>query len=316
MTEAGKGILALIACNLMWGFAPIFFKQLSHIPSGEVLAHRAIWSFVIFAGLLALQGRLGALRAALSTPRRIGILTLAMVMVSANWFLFIYATALSRNTETSLGYYILPLMAVALGRLVFGERLGRMQALAVALAALAVALLSAGQGALPWISLVLASTFALYSVIKKTLDIGPVVSVTAEVILFLPIALAILWQVYATGPGAFGQNLHDSVFLMLSGVQTALPLIFFSYAARRVRLVTVGLMQYLNPTCQFFCAVVLYGEALTLWHGLAFPLIWTALALYTLSALAQDRASRRAARAAAASGTTVRNPASEASANP
>lgn len=306
MSEAGKGILALIACNLMWGAAPIFFKELSHIPSGEVLAHRAIWSFVIFAGLLTFQGRLGDLRAAMSTPRQVAILTFAMLMVSANWFLFIYATALDRNTDTSLGYYIMPLMIVALGALLFGERLGRLQAIAVALAAVAVAVLTVGLGKLPWISLVLASTFALYSVVKKTLPTGPVVSVTAEVILFLPVAVLIFWQVYSDGPGAFGRNWHDSLFLILSGVQTALPLIFFSYAARRVRLVTVGLMQYLNPTGQFLCAVVLYGEALTLWHGLAFPVIWVALALYTASAVAQDRAARRAARAAGTSATTVR----------
>ena len=306
MSEAGKGILALIACNLMWGAAPIFFKEISHIPATEVLAHRAIWSFVLFAGLLAFQGRLTTVRDAFSTPRRVGILTFCMVMVSANWFLFIYATALSRNTDTSLGYYILPLAIVALGRLLYGERLDRLQSLAVGLAALAVVLLAIGLGALPWISLVLATTFALYSAIKKTLPLGPVVSVTAEVILFLPVAIVILWQVYAVGPGAFGQNLHDSAFLILSGVQTALPLILFSYAARRVRMTTVGLVQYLNPTGQFLCAVLIYGEALTLWHGLAFPLIWAALALYTASALAQDRAARRAARAAATSGTTVR----------
>ncbi len=306
MSEAGKGILALIACNLMWGAAPIFFKELSHIPPDEVLAHRAIWSFVIFAGLLGLQGRLGALKSVFARPRTIAILTFTMLMVSANWFLFIYATALSRNTDTSLGYYILPLVMVALGRVVYGERLGALQGLAVALAALAVGLLAVGLGALPWISLVLAITFALYSVVKKNLDMGPVVSVTAEVILFLPISAVILWRVYGAGPGAFGQNWHDSLFLILSGVQTALPLMFFSYAARRVRMTTVGLVQYLNPTGQILCAVLIYGEALTLWHGLAFPLIWTALALYTLAALAQDRAARRAARAADTSGTTVR----------
>ncbi|MEY8838527.1 EamA family transporter RarD [Cribrihabitans sp. XS_ASV171] len=310
MSETTKGILAMIGACTIWGLSPIYYKLLAHIPAPEVMAHRITWSLVFFAGVLAVQGRLPVLRAAFSGGRRIATIVLASAMISTNWFLFIFATQIGRNTETSLGYYIFPLVAVLLGRFVLGERLGRIQWGAIALAFAGVSVLTVGLGVAPYISLALAVTFGLYGLIKNGLPLGPVVSVTAEVAVVAPFALALLAArhggIYGEGAGAFGASLQDSLLLMLSGPLTASPLILFSAAARRVAMSTVGVLQYINPTLQFLCAVILFGEAFSPVHQAAFALIWAAVALYSLGAFRQDRAARRAAMAASGSSTQVR----------
>jgi chloramphenicol-sensitive protein RarD len=316
MTETQKGLLAMIGAAMIWGTSPIYYKLLVHLPATEVMAHRTIWSLVFFAGVLALQGRLHEMRAALRGPRRFGLIGLAALMVSTNWFLFIYATQIDRNTETSLGYYIYPLVAVLIGRFVFSERLDRAQWLSVALAGGAVAVLAAGLGALPWISLTLAVTFALYGVIKKLLPLGPIVSVTCEVLLMAPIGVAVLLWLFARGEISLTYSPRDVALLLGSGPLTAFPLILFTVAARRVPMATVGVLQYLNPTLQFLCAVVLFGEIFTPYHQVVFPMIWSALLLYSQAAFRQDRAARRASIAASGVSTQVRKSPSDASANP
>lgn len=293
----------MVAACTVWGLSPLYYKLLSHVPPIEVLAHRTIWSAVFFVGVLVVQRRL-AQTGPLLRGRQVGPVLLAALMISCNWFLFIFSVQTDRALETSLGYYIFPLVAVLLGRLVFAERLGRVQMVAVALAGLAVTVLTAGLGVFPLISMILALTFGLYGLLKKRLEAGPIVSVTAEVLLLTPLALIwLVWTHAGTGT-AVAPSLNDLVLLILSGPLTAGPLILFSLAARRVRMATVGLIQYLNPTLQFGCAVLVFGEAFTAWHALAFPLIWVALALYSVSALAAERAARRATPAAATSGTT------------
>lgn len=297
-SEAGKGVLAMICACLIWGFSPLYYKLLEHIPPLEILAHRTVWSFIIFLGVITLQRRLGDLRRVLGAPRRAGIVLLAAMSISVNWFCFIYSIQVGRAVEAALGYYIFPLVAVLFGWIFFREGLGRVQGVAVALAVLAVSMLTYGLGVAPWIALVVSITFGFYGVIKKRLDAGPVVSVTAEVALLAPVGLIILAVVHGQGAGHFGQNAFESGMLVFSGLITAAPLMLFSYAARRVRLSTVGLLQYINPTAQFFCAVVIFGEPFTFWHKLAFGLIWTGLALYSAASLRQERTARRAAIAA------------------
>ena len=316
MSEAQKGILALVGACLIWGFMPLIYKPLVHVASEEVLAHRVVWSLIFYAGILAAQGRLGRVRAVLGTRRQIVTVAVAAAMISVNWFLIIYATAQGRNSEGSLGYYIYPLLAVLLGRLIFGERMSGVQIAAVAMAGVAVALLTMGLGRLPWISLAMAVSFAYYGVIKKRMSADAVASVTAELVMFLPVVALIFAYVYATGPGTFGRDTFDSLYIVVAAPVTALPLILFSYAARRVRMSTVGLMQYSNPTLQFLTAVVLFGEPFTVWHAAAFGMIWTALAIYSLSALHQDRAARSVAIAASGVSATDISPASEGSAKP
>lgn len=295
MREPVKGVLAMVACCTVWGLSSIYYKLLEHIPPIEILAHRTLWSLVFFALVLIVQGRFHMLVSAVGTRRSAAVIGTAALLISLNWFTFITSIQLGKAVEASLGYYIFPLVSVIMGAIVFKERLGRVQILAVGLAALAVITLTAGLGVAPWIALVLAMSFGLYGVVKKGLSVGPVVSVTAEVLMLSPIAIVVLGLTHGQGGGSFASNWHDSLLLAFSGILTGLPLILFSYATKRVMLSTVGLVQYLNPSLQFLVATLIFREAFSFWHAIAFAMIWTALALYTTSALRQDRAARRAA---------------------
>ncbi|MCE8511131.1 EamA family transporter RarD [Ruegeria pomeroyi] len=306
MDERGRGILAMIGTCLVWGLSPLYYKLLAHVPPPEVLSHRTFWSVLLFGVYLAMQGRLGELRRAYAGPRQTGLIALAAVMISLNWFVFILSIQLGHATEASMGYYIFPLIAVLIGRFWFAEQLSGGQWLAVVLAALAVALLTWGLGVAPWVALILSSSFALYGAVKKFLPLGPVISVTAEIVIMMPLFLSVLAWFHLRGQGAFGGDLTTSLLLIGSGPLTAIPLILFSYAARRVPLSTVGVLQYINPTLQFMCAVVIFGEPFTRWHGIAFALIWGAVAVFSLSLVRQDRAARRAAMAVSGLSTQVR----------
>lgn len=308
MREATKGVLAMIAACTVWGLSALYYDQLDAVPPLEVLAHRTLWSAIFFSVVLAFQGRLRELPRLMRGRRALITLTAAL-MISANWFLFIFSIQVGHAMQASLGYYIFPLVAVLIGMLAFGERIGAAQAVAVALAVLAVLVLTIGLGVAPWISVTLAVTFGVYGLIKKRLDAGPVVSVTAEVLMLAPLSFIYLagLQTGAWGGGApveFGHDLRVSLLLAFSGILTGGPLILFSYAARRVNMATVGLIQYLNPTLQFLVATLILGEAFTRWHLIAFALIWTALAIYSVQTLRQDREARRAAARASASGIT------------
>ncbi len=296
MTDTGKGVAAMVLACVVWGLSPLYYKLLVHIPPLEILAHRTLWSFVIFAVVLLVQGRIGALPKALARFRDGVVLAVASLMIAINWFIFISAVQIERAMEAALGYYIFPLASVLFGALFFRERLGRAQNLSVVLATLAVVVLTLGLGTPPWIALIIALSFGLYGVIKKTLDLGPVVSVTAEVLLLTPVALAVLWQVHQAGDGAFAASLSDTLLLIGSGPMTAVPLMLFSYGARRITLASTGLIHYLNPTLQFLVATLVFRELFSLWHAIAFALIWAALALYTTAAWRQERAARRLVR--------------------
>lgn len=313
MSETAKGMVAMLAACTCWGLTSIYLDLLSHIPAHEVLAYRAIWSLPFFMGLLAFQGRFDELRAVTRLGRRGWLVVLAAAMVASNWFLFILSIQIGHATEASLGYYIYPLIAVMIGRFAFGETLGGLKKLAILSALVAVITLTVGLGHLPWVAVMIAGTFALYGVIKKFLPLGPVASVTAEMLVFLPVALLIL--LIAGGP-LLGGSLRDAALLIGSGPITALPLVLFSYAAPRIAISTAGVLFYLNPTLQFLAAVLVLGEVLQPVHTIAFPLIWLAVALYSFAALRQDRAVRKAAIAASGVSTHVRNAPSEASAKP
>ncbi|MGR3660669.1 MAG: EamA family transporter RarD [Paracoccaceae bacterium] len=314
MSETTKGVLAMIVACVVWGLSPIYYKLIAHVPPLEVLSHRTLWSLVLFGAIIVWQLRLGDLFSLVTNARSLAFVAIAAVVISVNWFVYIYAIQIGRTIESSLGYYIFPLVAVLFGMTVFGERLTFWRWISVSIATFAVITLTLGLGVTPWISLILAITFGLYLVIKKWTGFGPVVSVTAEVLLLMPVALLWLWGVHFKGwtgitgqvGGVFGTNLTDSLILMLSGPLTAGPLILFSYAARRVSLATIGLVQYLNPTLQFLCAVALFGEPFTVWHTIAFALIWLALAIYSIDALRQEKQDRKALARAASSSASVR----------
>ncbi|MCI5111018.1 MAG: EamA family transporter RarD [Marivita sp.] len=317
MTDTRKGVLALVAACAIWGLSGLFYKALSDVPSHEVLAHRTVWSLVFFGLVLGLQGRLHMLWRAVANPASRKVIAAAAIFISINWFLFIWSIHAGRATEASMGYYIFPLVAVLIGRVVLGEQLSRTQWVAITLAASGVLSLTVGLHIVPWISLVLASTFGLYGLIKKRLDLGPVVSVSAEVLLLCPLGLGWLVYLHSSGQGgAFGQDLTQSLLLMAAGPITAMPLILFSYGARRLTLSTVGIVQYINPTLQFLVAVLIFGEPFTTVHLIAFALIWTALAVYSSSAFTQDRARRRTVMVSEAEVVVSTNPSSDASAKP
>ncbi|SHI81274.1 chloramphenicol-sensitive protein RarD [Shimia gijangensis] len=303
MSEAAKGVLAMVAACTIWGLGPIYWKLLAHVPAIDVIAQRTLWSAVTFVLILAFQRRLTVLWAALRHPRVALTVFLAALMISLNWFTFVWAVGNGRTVEASLGYFLFPLVAVIAGRVIFKEHLGALQKLAVGLAAFAVVVLTVGLGVLPWIALVLAASFGLYGVIKKGLDMGPVVSVTGEVLLLSPLALFLILT-SPSGTGGLGNAWQDAALLVFSGVFTATPLILFSYAARRAPLSTVGLVQYLNPTLQFFCAVAIFGEPFGFWHAVSFPMIWVSLAIYTYASLRQEKLRKRAASKASTSSTT------------
>ena len=314
MSPSAKGVFAILLACTIWGLSPIFYKALSHVPAYEVLAHRTLWSFVFFILILMAQSRLSALWNAVVNRKTALPLLLGSLMISINWFVYILSIQIERTTEASLGYYISPLVTVLIARFFFAETMQPAQWLAIALAALAVILLTYGLGVAPWVSLLLAFSFALYGAIKKRVTVGPVVSVTSEILFFLPIGLVFLAYAHAGGNGAFGADMWDSFMLILSGPLTAAPLFLFSHAAHNVRLSLVGILQYINPTLQFVCAVIVFGEPFGTWHSIAFALIWSAIAVYSLSALRQDRASRRASMAAAGVADHVRKSPSDGSA--
>jgi len=293
MTEERKGVLAIAGAAAIWGLSGLYFKALAEVPPLEMLSHRTLWSVVFLGLVLLFQRRGGELVALLGQPRTVGLLAVSAAMIAANWLLFIHSVQVGQALEASLGYYVFPLFAVALGYMVLGERFTAAQRAAIALAVLAVLVLAVGLGAAPWIALTLATTFSLYGVIKARIPKGPVLTVLVETLILAPMAVVWLWGMHAAGwhdidgrtGGIFGSDLATSLLLACAGFMTGLPLLLFSYAARRIPYGTLGLVQYLNPTLQFTVAVAVFGEAFTLWHGIAFPLIWAALGLYSWEAL-------------------------------
>lgn len=292
MSNGLKGALAALAASTIWGVSGIYFDVLRDVPPFEVLAHRVIWSLVFFLGLFAVTGRLGEFAGVLRRPRLVALLGLTSLLVAANWLGYIWAIQNGRATEASLGYYMFPLMSVALGYVLFRERFSRAQAIAIGLAALAVVVLTIGLSAAPWLGVFLAITFSLYGSMKKALPVGPVMSVAVEVAVLAPVVG--VWLLVAGS--AFGAGFLITLWLMLSVVFTGLPLVLFSYASKRLAYSSLGLLGYLNPTLQFTVAMVYFMEPFTGAHAIAFPLIWCGVALYCIDIWRQDRSARIASR--------------------
>lgn len=294
MQDRARGTAAVVASALIWGVAPLLYKQLDGISPVEVLAHRVFWSFIAFAALLGVQGRLATVRACLSTRRRVMVTALAAALVTYNWGMFVWAIQAGRAAEAALGYYVFPLMAAGLGVLVLKERLDRSRRFALWLAAAAVAILGLGIGQVPWVALTLGLTFACYGLVKKMFPGPAMAGVAAEVVLLAPLAAGYLvWTLYTND--VVVRTGMDWALLVLTGPVTVAPLILFSYGAQRIALSSAGLIAYLNPTLQFLIAVLVFLEPVTRWHAVGVPLIWVALAVFTVGAVRQDRSARRAA---------------------
>lgn len=285
-SETRSGVLYGMSAYLFWGLAVLYFKALAAVPPFEILAHRILWSVPLLAGWLAARGRLGDLRAALRERRAVAILCATTLLIGANWLLFIVAVASGRVTQASLGYYINPLLNVLLGVVFLGERLRRLQMAGVLLAAAGVTYMAASLGTFPFISLILAGTFGLYGLLRKTVAVDGPVGLTVETSLLLPVVIGYLIVQGARGELTFLQGSRTTdVLLLLAGLVTTLPLLWFTNAVRRLRLATMGFLQYLAPTLQLLLAVFVFGEPFTRVHLVTFSCIWGALALYSVDAI-------------------------------
>ncbi len=284
--EGLVGLAFAIAAFASWGLAPIYFKALKAVHPTQIVAHRVIWSVLLLVVLVQLTGKWGAVRTAWANPKNRKVLALTTALISGNWLLFIWATNNGQLLQGSLGYFINPLINVTLGVVFLGEILSRVQKFAVGLAAVGVLNLVASHGTFPWIALGLAMSFAAYGLLRKKAPVDTTVGLFLETALMTPVALTFLGYLAWKGELAFGQgDLRMDLLLAASGVITALPLLWFVAGARRLRLATVGLVQYLSPTGQFLLAVLLYDEPFTRAHAVTFGLIWTSLAIYSLGAL-------------------------------
>jgi len=306
------GVAAALAASAIWGTAPVFFAALAHVPPLELLAHRVLWGAAVVVAFCLATGRGARLAATVMDPAALAPLAASALLVSANWFTFLWAVQAGRVTEAGIGYYLMPLVSVLLGVLVLGERLGARRWAAVGCAALGVGLLSAGLGAAPWVPLILAGTFSVYGLIRRRVGTGAVTGFAVETLLLAPLALGWLAAVHLwgiAGPtgragGLFGTDAATTLLLILAGPVTGVPLILFAEAARRLAYATAGMIQYLNPTLQVAVAILVLGEAVTPWHGAALAAVWTGLALYTSGIRRQERARARASAASSGVSTT------------
>lgn len=310
-TEQRTGLLSGFAAYGLWGLVPLFWPLLKPAGAIEILAHRMVWSLaVVGIALLALR-RWGWIRELLRQPRKLVLTTLAASVITVNWGLYIWSVNSGHVVEASLGYFINPLVSIAIGVLVLGERLRRAQWAAVAITLVAVLVLAVGYGRPPWISLVLAFSFATYGLLKKKLNMGGLESLAAETaVLFLPALGYLLW-LGAQGRSTFASDgAGHMALLAATGLVTAIPLVCFGAAAIRVPLSTLGLLQYLAPVFQFGLGVVYFHEAMPPERWAGFTLVWAALALLTWDALRTARRSRvRLEAAPAAVAAPAREPA-------
>ena len=279
------GVLAGLAAYLVWGLVPVFFKQIADVPADEIIAHRVVWAMVLMTAVIGFGRGFGdALRIA-RIPAQLARIALASALVISNWLVFVWGVNNGHILETSLGYFILPLFNVTLGVLVLKERLRPLQWLAVLLAATGVAIEVARAGGLPWIALVLAGTFGIYGLLRKQLPLDAASGLFLETVCMTPPALAWLAWLSISGQNHFGAgpallNGRD-LMLIATGAVTAIPLLMFAIAARRLPLNMMGFLQYLAPSITFLLAVFVYDEPLGLNRALAFTVIWIGLAVYS-----------------------------------
>ena len=278
-----SGVLLALGAFLIWGLSPIYFKSLQGIPALEILLHRMVWSFFLLLPIVIFTRRWREFKSVILDVRKLLVLALTTILVSGNWFVFIWAVNNNRILEASLGYYINPLINIFLGMVLLKERLRWPQIVAVCLAATGVGYLTVEIGSLPWVSLVLAFSFAFYGLIRKIAPVNALVGLSVETLLLCFPAATYLVYLGIDGRGAFVHiSLGTDILLACAGLITAVPLLLFTAGARKIHLSTVGILQYIAPSCNFLIALLIYQETMLPAQWVTFCLIWAALTIYTL----------------------------------
>lgn len=290
-----QGVFFAIAAYTMWGIAPVYFKWLESVPALEILSHRIIWSFILVLALILVLRRGGRLKPVLQNKKQMLRLTLATCLLGGNWFLFIWAINNDHILDASLGYYINPLLNVAIGMVFFAERMRKMQLVAIALACTGVLIQIISFGSVPWVALALACSFAIYGAIRKRLPIDSITGLWLETLILLPAVLIYMVFFASSSAADMSQNTWQiNTLLVAAGVVTTAPLLCFTAAAQRIRYSTLGFFQYIGPSLMFILAVWVYGEPLAADKLVTFAIIWVALALYSLDTLLFQQRSKRA----------------------
>lgn len=282
------GVWYTATAYTMWGFLPLYWKLMEHVPSSEILAHRIIWSFVFIFIILALTSKWANFKIEckniLTKPFQLLGVIFASLLISANWFIYIWAVNQGQVIEASLGYYINPLISVLLGIIVLKERLTVWQKVSFILATIGVLIITLKYGKIPWIALSLALSFGLYGLTKKLTKLGSIIGLTFETLLVVPIAFIYLSLLHVAGTGSMG---NSSIYFLLilagAGIATSIPLLFFAQGASRIPLSMIGFLQYIAPSISLLLGVFVFHESFTKVHLISFIFIWTALALYTVS---------------------------------
>ncbi|WAC23653.1 EamA family transporter RarD [Blastomonas sp. SL216] len=294
-TKRLNGLPEAVGAYTIWGFMPLFFKQLQGISPVEIVAHRVMWSVILVLAILWARKSLGEFRSAITDPRTRRFMLASTTLIAGNWLIYIWAITNEHILAGSLGYYINPLINVALGVVFFSERMNRTQLIAITLAAAGVLVLASESLASIWISLSLAGTFGLYGMVRKMAPVGSLPGLACETVLMLPFAIgyAIWAHLYDPTPG-FGYSAYTDAFLIAGGAMTTLPLLLFASAARKMPLSTLGFVQFIGPTIQFMLGVFVYDEPFTRAHAICFALIWSAVVVFCLDGVRRSRAARMA----------------------
>jgi chloramphenicol-sensitive protein RarD len=295
-----RGLAATTAAFTIWGLFPVYLHPLSGVPALQVIAHRIVWSCLFILGWLLARGQLGRLSFTLTRPALVMRLTVTALLISCNWLVYVWSVTHNHIVDSSLGYYINPLVNIVLGVFVLGERLNRAQWVAVALAVLAVGYLTVLAGRPPWIALALAMSFSLYGLLRKIMSVDALPGLATETLLLLPLAASYLVWCELTGSGALTRAGPGIAALLVgSGLVTAVPLFLFAYGARALPYSTVGVLQYIGPSLQLLCGVLFFGEHFAAPLAAGFALIWMALLIYAADGVWRARSAARAAAAPA-----------------
>jgi len=290
LREQRMAVLSAVSAYLLWGAFGLYFKALHDVSPLEVLAHRITWSMVLLAFIIIAMKKVNELLPILRSPKKLSLYALSALLISVNWGIYIYAVTSGQALEGSMGYFIMPLVAVMLGAIFFGERFSKTQAFAIILALGGVVYQVWNFGELPWIALTLAFSFGFYGMLRKKASADSINGLFIETLLLSPLAIGYL--LYSTIQGDLyfmNGSFNIQVLLLLAGPVTAIPMIMFAYGARKLRYSTVGILQYINPTCQFFIAIFIFMESFETANLITFVFIWLGLLLYSFNSLQQTR---------------------------